>query len=134
VQPENLIVRFDPTHLHQVLWNLCSNACIHGTPSGQIPKINLTAGLSFSPETAFIEVQDFGPGISNTETKKIFEPFFTTKTQGTGLGLYIAREICEANGAQLQYTRPPEGGSCFRITLAKSAYQEEESQWKLAMH
>lgn len=134
VQPENLIVRFDPIHLHQVLWNLCSNACIHGTPSGQIPKIRLAAGLNLVPETAFIEVQDFGPGIPKTETKKIFEPFFTTKTQGTGLGLYIAREICEANGAQLQYTCPPEGGSCFRIILAKSAHQEEESQWKLAMH
>lgn len=134
VQPKDLVVRFDPIHLQQVLWNLCSNACIHGTPSGQIPKISLTAGLNIDPDTAFIEVQDFGPGIAESETKKIFEPFFTTKTQGTGLGLYIAREICEANGAHLQYTRSPESGSCFRITLAKSAYQEEDSPWKLAMH
>lgn len=134
VEPEDIKVRFDPIHLHQVLWNLCSNACIHGTPSGQTPQVRLTAGLNSSYSTPFIEVQDFGPGIDNSEARKIFEPFFTTKTQGTGLGLYIAKEICEANGAQIQYTRPSEGGSCFRITFAKLAHQEEESSWKLAMH
>ena len=71
----------------------------------------------------FLDVIDFGPGIPEPEAKKIFEPFFTTKTRGTGLGLYIAREMCEANRGQLQYIRTPEGNSCFRITFANPSKQ-----------
>jgi two-component system sensor histidine kinase PilS (NtrC family) len=50
-------------------------------------------------------------------TDKIFEPFFTTHSSGTGLGLYIAREICESNGARLDYRPVAGGGSCFRVTI-----------------
>jgi two-component system sensor histidine kinase PilS (NtrC family) len=53
-------------------------------------------------------------------TDKIFEPFFTTRSSGTGLGLYIAREICESNQATLTYHAQPGGGSCFRITFPSS--------------
>jgi two-component system sensor histidine kinase PilS (NtrC family) len=125
-------VRFDPSHLHQVLWNLCSNACIHGTFAGQPPRLRVAAGLDTLFNMPYIDVHDFGQGIPESEVKKIFEPFFTTKAQGTGLGLYISREICEANGAQLQYLRPSEGGSCFRIMFAKPINQEKEPQWTLA--
>ena len=125
VQPPDLSVYFDPVHLHQVLWNLCSNACRHGTPSGQSPRLRLMAGLDTTAAKPVIAVYDFGPGIAEGDVKKIFEPFFTIKSQGTGLGLYIAREICEANSARLQYIRPPEGGSCFRITFAASTHEEE---------
>ncbi len=132
VQADELQVRFDPSHLHQVLWNLCSNACVHGTSAGQPPRLRLAAGLDKLYNMPYIEVHDFGQGIPESEVKKIFEPFFTTKAQGTGLGLYISREICEANGAQLQYLRPSEGGSCFRIMFAKPINQEKEPQWTLA--
>jgi two-component system sensor histidine kinase PilS (NtrC family) len=64
-----------------------------------------------------MEVRDAGPGIPEN-VAKLFEPFFTTRSKGTGLGLYLARELCEANRAQLQYLPSPEGGSCFRITFA----------------
>jgi two-component system sensor histidine kinase PilS (NtrC family) len=47
----------------------------------------------------------------------MFEPFFTTRNAGTGLGLYIAKELCEANRLGLDYIPPPSGGSCFRITF-----------------
>jgi len=49
--------------------------------------------------------------------QKLFEPFFTTDASGTGLGLYIARELCEANGAMIEYKRAIDGGACFRITF-----------------
>jgi two-component system sensor histidine kinase PilS (NtrC family) len=127
-EPEDIVIHFDPSHLQQVLWNLCSNACVHGTLPDQTPQIRLLAGqlvaTFFRPKT-FLEVIDSGPGIAETDLEKIFEPFFTTKAIGTGLGLYIAREMCEANGAQLQYLRIPEGGSCFRITFATINTQEQ---------
>ena len=132
LQVDALQVRFDPSHLHQVLWNLCSNACIHGTFAGQPPRLRVAVGLDTLYNMPYIDVHDFGQGIPESEVKKIFEPFFTTKAQGTGLGLYISREICEANGAQLQYLRPSEGGSCFRIMFAKPINQEKEPQWTLA--
>jgi len=117
VEPSTLSVRFDPSHLHQILWNLCSNACIHGTRPGATPRVRLLAVLDKNRGKPHLDVLDFGPGVSEAEGRKIFEPFFTTKTQGTGLGLYISREMCEANRSQLQYIQPTDGGCCFRITF-----------------
>ncbi len=131
VAPENLTVRFDPNQLRQVLWNLCVNACRHGTSPSQPPRIRLAAGPDAVRGRTYLDVIDFGPGIPEAEAKNIFEPFFTTQTRGTGLGLYISREICEANRAQLQYLRPPRGGSCFRIIFSKPSRQDAQ-QWKLA--
>ena len=132
VQPEELTVRFDTSHFYQILWNLCSNACIHGTLPKQTPHLHLLAAVDSVRSRPYLEVIDFGPGISEIEGRKIFEPFFTTKSQGTGLGLYISREMCEANRAQLQYIRPAEGGCCFRITFANPSKHEKRTQWKFA--
>jgi two-component system sensor histidine kinase PilS (NtrC family) len=54
-------------------------------------------------ETVKLEVIDDGPGIPPGLRSQLFEPFFTTATGGTGLGLYIAREVCEANNAKLDF-------------------------------
>jgi two-component system sensor histidine kinase PilS (NtrC family) len=64
-----------------------------------------------------IEVLDRGPGIPDAVVAQLFRPFFTTSEHGTGLGLYIARELCRANGANLEYVAVPAGGACFRLTL-----------------
>lgn len=133
VQPADLGVRFDVVQLQQVLWNLCINACVHGTTPGQPPRIRLVAGFDRQRARSYLDVIDFGPGIPEAEGRKIFEPFFTTKTQGTGLGLYICRELCEANRAQLQYLRPADGGSCFRITFVNVAKQEKKTPWTRAL-
>jgi two-component system sensor histidine kinase PilS (NtrC family) len=65
----------------------------------------------------YLDIIDNGTGIDPELAEKIFEPFFTTKSNGTGLGLYIAREICESNQSHLDYIPVPDGGSCFRITF-----------------
>ncbi len=109
---------FDPHQLRQVLWNLCANACQHGARPGQPPRIELRAGLENGRGRPFLEVRDAGPGVAAEHLEHLFEPFFTTRAKGTGLGLYLARELCEANRAQLQYLPITEGGSCFRITFA----------------
>ena len=121
VQPEGMEIVFDPHQLRQVLWNLCANACQHGARPGETAAIALDAGVEPGRGRPFLDVRDAGPGIAPENVEKLFEPFFTTRAKGTGLGLYLARELCEANRAHLQYLPVPEGGSCFRITFAPAS-------------
>jgi two-component system sensor histidine kinase PilS (NtrC family) len=65
-----------------------------------------------------LEVLDDGPGIAPEQLGKLFEPFFTTESKGTGLGLYISRELCESNQARIDFKNRDEGGGSFRITFA----------------
>ena len=67
---------------------------------------------------ALLDIIDNGPGIEPETADQIFEPFYTTAASGTGLGLYIARELCEINQAHLSYRAAPGGGGCFRIQFA----------------
>ncbi|MDQ5911199.1 MAG: two-component system, NtrC family, sensor histidine kinase PilS [Pseudomonadota bacterium] len=117
VESADLAILFDPHQLRQVLWNLCANACQHGVQSGATAYLELHAGRESSYERPFLEVRDAGPGIPPENVSHLFEPFFTTRARGTGLGLYLARELCEANRAQLQYVPVAKSGSCFRITF-----------------
>jgi two-component system sensor histidine kinase PilS (NtrC family) len=117
VNPADLNVYMDPSQLHQVVWNLCQNAVHHTGADGMPVKIQLVGGHSDTSHTPYLDIIDNGPGIDPAMTDQIFEPFFTTKSSGTGLGLYIAREICESNQARLAYQAGAAGGSCFRITF-----------------
>jgi two-component system sensor histidine kinase PilS (NtrC family) len=110
---EEVTVRFDRYHLDQVLWNLCRNAwrhCRHRDGS-----IRLRAAFASTGNVVQLDVADDGPGVAEALRTHLFEPFFTTDSTGTGLGLYIARELCEANGATLDYIEAPQGGQ-FRIS------------------
>jgi two-component system sensor histidine kinase PilS (NtrC family) len=114
--PPDLEAYMDPGQLHQVVWNLCQNAVHHG--ESDVPAtIRLEASRSGTSGAPQLDILDNGRGIQPEMTDKIFEPFFTTRSSGTGLGLYIAREICESNQARLSYHQAPGGGSCFRIAF-----------------
>ncbi len=113
-----LEVEFDRSHLHQVAWNLCDNALNHGAPSDSIARVDLRAGRISSTGRPFLEVADRGPGIAEAQAERIFEPFFTTGKGGTGLGLFISRELCQTNGALLVYEPRAGGGSIFRVIFA----------------
>lgn len=120
IDPKDTFVRMDPGHLHQVLNNLCENALKYGVSSNGQHRMELRGGISLETRAPYLEIIDFGPGIEAAMAQQIFEPFFTTDSKGTGLGLYIARELCEANQARLQYIATPAGGSCFRIQFVMS--------------
>jgi len=110
-----LEVQFDPSHLHQVVWNLCDNALKHAASA----PVLLRSGRIASSDRPFLEVVDRGSGIDPANAERIFEPFFTGGAGGTGLGLFISRELCQTNGAVLAYeARPGGGGSIFRIVFA----------------
>ena len=114
---DDLHVQFDPSHLHQVLWNLCDNAVKHGgsTPTSAI---DFRIGRISSTGRPFLEVADRGKGIAPEQAERLFEPFFTHGVGGTGLGLFISRELCQTNGAMLAYEPRAGGGSVFRIIFA----------------
>ncbi len=120
-------VRADSSQLHQVLWNLCQNG-LRYAPPGAPPKLTLRSGMLPGQYAAYLDVIDAGPGISAENAQHIFEPFFTTESGGTGLGLYIARDLCECNQAHLEYIRLARG-SCFRITFAAHRGQILQRPW-----
>jgi two-component system sensor histidine kinase PilS (NtrC family) len=98
---------FDRSHFHQVLWNLLSNALRHSQVSaGSVRMLVSNAKVDGQVE---LHVIDDGEGVGDEWREQIFEPFFTTHHRGTGLGLYIARELCDANGAQLELQGPGPG-------------------------
>ncbi|GAA3915995.1 HAMP domain-containing sensor histidine kinase [Luteimonas lutimaris] len=111
----SLPVLVDPRHLQQVLTVLLQNSLRYGRMPGQPARVILR--VEKRGDTPVIEVLDRGPGIPDGVLAQLFRPFFTTSEHGTGLGLYIARELCRANGANLEYVSVPAGGACFRLTL-----------------
>jgi two-component system, NtrC family, sensor histidine kinase PilS len=108
--------RFDRGHFEQVLWNLCRNALHYSQRQTGSVRLRNTN----EDGRTVLEVSDDGTGVPGDAVQKLFEPFFTTDEGGTGLGLYIARELCEANGAMIEYKRAIDGGACFRILFGSN--------------
>lgn len=118
------IMLFDRAHLNQVLWNLLSNARRYC--SGRPGAIRVEARNMATSERAELHIIDDGAGVGEEAKGKIFEPFFTTHGKGTGLGLYIARELCEANDAVLEWIGN-EPGAHFRIIGRSQQWQENRN-------
>lgn len=111
VAPE-VVICFDRAHLYRILVNLTANALRYASQESGAVQLKAVADAS---EHLELHIIDDGSGIAESDRSKIFEPFFTTRNGGTGLGLYIARELCEANGAQLELL-DASGGAHFRLT------------------
>ena len=111
-------VRIDGSQLHQIIWNLCQNAVMHALPTAAAAGIQLRYGRLGGVGRPYLQVADRGPGIATADAERIFEPFFTRAQRGTGLGLFLARELAAANGATLLYEAREGGGSVFRVVFA----------------
>lgn len=97
--PEGFALYFDRGHLHRVFSNLLGNALQYASA---VPgAVRVLGARNISAQRTELHILDDGPGVGEIERNQVFEPFFTTRAAGTGLGLYIARELCEANGAHL---------------------------------
>jgi two-component system sensor histidine kinase PilS (NtrC family) len=112
-----VVALVDPQHLHQVLTVLVHNALTYGRNPGEPAQVTVAVHRDVIQGLPMIEVVDRGPGIPPKVVEQIFTAFFTTSDHGTGLGLYIARQLCDANQSMLSYEAVPGGGSCFRIVL-----------------
>ena len=123
--PASAFVYFDRQHLHRILWNLVSNAWRHCRQRAASIQIEVSVA---GDQVIELLVIDDGPGVSEEHAGKLFEPFFTTESRGTGLGLFIARELAEANRAMLEFVPLPErdrradqapggSGAVFRLVM-----------------
>jgi two-component system sensor histidine kinase PilS (NtrC family) len=108
-------VRVDSSQLHQVIWNLCDNVLRHA--SSDVP-IEIRYGRLSAGLRPYLEIADRGPGVAPENVERIFEPFFSRGHGGSGLGLFLARELAQTNGATLLYEPRTGGGSVFRVVFA----------------
>jgi two-component system sensor histidine kinase PilS (NtrC family) len=111
-------VLYDKGQLSQCLWKLLDNAVDHASRDKSIPKVRLALSRDQDSGFCVITIADNGPGINKEQLSKIFEPFYTTRKEGSGLGLYIAKQLCEANQAELTVDSEPGQGAFFHIRLA----------------
>ena len=125
VCPDDLRIRFDTGHLRQILINLCDNALRHSKPQASNPWVTLRAGYDASGNRPHLDVIDSGIGVKPEALQNLFEPFFTTESKGTGLGLYLSRELAEANQAHLNYISKSGEPGIFRITFQDPRRQFE---------
>jgi two-component system sensor histidine kinase PilS (NtrC family) len=114
---DDLLVMFDRGHLNQIAWNLVRNAWQHCQK--RQGSIRIAARAGYMGDAVIFELGDDGPGVPLEFRAQVFEPFFTTRPGGTGLGLYIARELADANGAALELL-PQSPGAVFRITFKRA--------------
>jgi two-component system sensor histidine kinase PilS (NtrC family) len=125
---EETYVLYDKSQLNQCLWKLLDNAVDHASRDKSDPKVRLALTRDEAAGFCIITVADNGPGISKVALSKIFEPFYTTRKEGSGLGLYIARQLCEANQAELTVDSEPGEGAYFHIRLALAKAQSVQSK------
>ena len=115
IKPDDTVILFDSNQLHQVMWNLCTNAINHSHMDKANIMINIQGEIDSESQRPYIDIIDNGQGIDKDAQANIFDPFFTTSSEGTGLGLYITKEVIESNRAKIRYISPSAGGTCFRI-------------------
>ena len=120
IAPDDINIIFDSSQLHQVMWNLCSNAINHSHMDKSNIMITIHGGIDDETNQPYIDITDNGSGIDEEAQAHIFEPFFTTSSEGTGLGLYITKEVLESNRAKIRYIPPQAGGTCFRIYFQRA--------------
>ena len=115
IHPQSIEILFDSNQLHQVMWNLCANAINHSNMEHSTIIINIQGKIDNNTRQPYVDIIDNGPGIDKETQALIFDPFFTTSSEGTGLGLYITKEVIESNRAKIRHISPATGGTCFRI-------------------
>ena len=113
----SLEVRVDPTHLRQILWNLGENA-IQAQRAADSEGLVEWVGGRLPGGRPFLEIADRGSGVPEEVAEHLFEPFVSRRAGGTGLGLFIARELAVCNGASLRHEKRAGGGTVFRVVFA----------------
>ena len=123
IEPHGTTVYADSSQLKQILEVLCDNAIRHFAGPADEARLAIVGGITADSGGPFLELQDNGPGIDPDKVDQLFEPFFTTRNEGTGLGLYIASQLSEANRIRIEY-RPLPHGSCFRLNFPNPRRRE----------
>lgn len=117
IEPADLEVNFDPSHLHQIMWNLSRNAVKYAKKDKSKLSLVIQVGIPDHAKNIVLNVMDNGTGVSEGLAERLFEPFNTGSTKGTGLGLFMCKELSQANGSTLEYIQLASSGSCFRLSF-----------------
>lgn len=122
IEPPSLAIAIEPVQFNQILHNLLHNALLHAQIPPEELQIMIDARISADGNLALIDISDNGHGIPANVASHIFEPFFSTRHEGTGLGLFITRELCTAAAGDLQLIAPdsPQQGAYFRLSFPAS--------------
>lgn len=126
IEPQDIELKVSSSQLERILTNLIDNGLRYSEKATGEATLAVKAGLKSGADGSlqpFIRVIDQGPGLSEEEESHLFEPFHTTESTGTGLGLYISKELCEANQATLDYSVTKTGTSCFSIYFSNSRHK-----------
>jgi len=118
---KELLVEFDPENLQRVIANLLDNALRHSKLATGNETARIEVELDPTLHQCQIDIIDAGSGVPSSDVAKLFEPFFTTMAEGSGMGLYLCKELCEINNANLDYRPTRKGESCFRISMNQRA-------------
>jgi two-component system, NtrC family, sensor histidine kinase PilS len=127
VPSEPLGAVFDPDHLRRVLINLLDNGYRHASKAPGSVQVRLSAP---GDDTVRLSVASDGPPIPPDVERYLFEPFFSTRSRGTGLGLYICRELCERYGASIDYRLRTPGDPTrneFNVVMQRRALEESDA-------
>lgn len=116
---ESLYIHVDPLHLNRIMCNVIENGIRHSQIRNSDILLKIVCAPDTDNETVKIDVMDYGDGVPEEHREKLFEPFFTTFSGGTGLGLYIARELSQINHARLQYIDNSDCGAHFRVSFSR---------------
>jgi two-component system sensor histidine kinase PilS (NtrC family) len=117
-----LLVEFDPENLQRVFANLLDNALRHSKLATGKETARIEVELDAALHQCQVDIIDAGAGVPASDLAKLFEPFFTTMAEGSGMGLYLCKELCEINNADLDYRPTRTGESCFRISMNQRAH------------
>ena len=112
-------VFLDPHYMHSVIYNLLNNSlqALAGRPDGVI---KVGTGWLEAEKEVYLTISDNGPGLEPSMMENLFQPFFTTKENGTGLGLYLARQIMEEHGGRIIVSSPGDGGASVSLRFHKT--------------
>jgi signal transduction histidine kinase len=110
-------VRVDPMHMHQVFWNLVTNA-VEAMPDGG--ELEISANEDRAANTVTVKIKDSGIGIAPEHRINLFQPMFTTKVRRVGLGLVVVKNLILANDGSVAVESEPGKGSVFTVTLPGS--------------
>lgn len=114
----NFTVNVDRDQLHQILTTIVDNGLRYSMAATGQPHLTLLLRADNSLPAPVLDIIDDGPGVAEQDLDRIFEPFFTTESSGTGLGLYICKELCDTNQIHLSWLRNHDGKSCFRLSFS----------------
>lgn len=118
---ESVPVRADSAHLHKLLWTLCSDLLRYGRSSNATDPVEIRVGRSATTQRRYLDVIDRGSAVGPVDSKRVFEPFLAAGKAGTGISMFVSRELSPRVRSGANNDPRPGGGVVFRLVFAEAA-------------